>query len=90
MMNGRDLIIYILKNNLEDKPVFENGKFLGFMTEHEAALKLEVGIATIRAWVMLKNIESITVGDKIYIPADVKIPEEKPRLVKDGVAYYVR
>lgn len=90
MMTGRDLILYILKNNLEDKPVFENGRILGFMTMHEAAAKLNVGIATMRAWVDLKRIESVTIGDAIYIPADVELPEEKPRFVKDGIAYYVR
>ena len=88
MMTGRDLIIYILKNNLEDKPVFEDGKLLGFLTMGEAAVKLEVGIAIIRAWVDLKMIESIRLGDTIYIPSDVTVPNEKPQVV-NGVEFYV-
>lgn len=35
-MTGRDLILYILMNNLEDEPVFEEGKFIGFVTDVEA------------------------------------------------------
>lgn len=89
-MTGRDLIIYILNNNLEDRPVFENGKILGFMTVAEAAEKLNVGTATVRAWTDLKYIESIRIGEQIYIPADVENRLGKPVLVKDGVAYYTR
>ena len=50
-MKGRDLILYILANGLEDEPVFENGRLLGFMTLDEAALKFEVGAATVRVWI---------------------------------------
>ena len=67
-MTGRDLIIYILKNNLEDKPVFENGRLLGFMREVEAAVKFEVGIATIKAWVEMGILHGIKIGNEIYIP----------------------
>ena len=69
-MTGRDLIIYILKNNLEDKPVFENGKLLGFLTIDEAAFKFGVGPATIKVWYTLKVLEGIEIGEEIYIPAD--------------------
>lgn len=46
-MTGRDLIIYILANGLEDEEVFQDGKFIGFVTAGEAAAKLGVGVATI-------------------------------------------
>ena len=69
-MTGRDLIIYILKNGLEDKPVFEDGKFIGFVTTEEAAVKKQVGQATILAWVDLGFVESVTVKPDIYIPVD--------------------
>ncbi len=69
-MTGRDLIIYILKNGLEDEPVFENGKFIGFVTTEEAALKKQVGQATIQAWVDLGFMEGVTVKPGIYIPVD--------------------
>lgn len=69
-MTGRDLIIYILKNGLEDKPVFKDGKFIGFVTTEEAAVKKQVGQATILAWVDLGFMEGVTVSPGVYIPVD--------------------
>ena len=69
-MTGRDLIIYILKNGLEDKPVFKDGKFIGFATTEEAAVKKQVGQATILAWVDLGFMEGVTVKPGVYIPVD--------------------
>ena len=68
-MTGRDLILYILANGLEDEPVFEDGKFIGFVTIGEAAEKLGVGIATVSVWISQKRLEGAVVGDTIYIPA---------------------
>lgn len=48
-MTGRDLIIYILENSLEDEPVFKDGKFIGFITDAEAAVRLKTGISTLAA-----------------------------------------
>ena len=73
-MTGRDLIIYILQNNLEDKPVFDNDKILGFMTVSEAAVKFEVGPATINLWIRLGYIPYICVGGSFYIPGNVVKP----------------
>lgn len=75
-MTGRDLIIYILAHGLEDEPVFENGRFIGFMTAEEAAVKMNVGIMTIRIWVGLGQLRGITIGENLYIPADAKSPME--------------
>lgn len=66
-MTGRDLIIYILTNNLEDEPVFMDKGFLNLMSEAEAAAKMEVGVATIRALVELGAIKGIRLGNEIYI-----------------------
>lgn len=71
-MTGRDLIIYILANGLEDEPVFKDGKFIGFITTGEAAVKCNVGIATIHAWIKQKKIEGILVNEGLYIPGDFK------------------
>lgn len=69
-MTGRDLIIYILQNNLEDKPVFEDGKLLNLMTLQEAALKFGVGTATVEFWFRANMIKGVVVGENIYILAD--------------------
>lgn len=72
-MLGRDLIIYILQNNLEDSPVFEDGKILGFLTDEEAAVKFGVGSATVKIWVELDMLDGVKIGDRLYIPANAKL-----------------
>lgn len=72
-MTGRDLIIYILQNNLEDTPVFEDGKLLGFMTIEEAAVKFGYGPETIKVWVQLNYISCLKIGNVILIPIDAEI-----------------
>jgi hypothetical protein len=69
-MTGRDLIVYILNNNLENEPVFKDGKFIGFITPMEAAVKTGVGIATIYAWITQGRLDCLVIGGVIYIPAD--------------------
>ena len=60
-MTGRELIIYILENRLEDK------KISWFMTVEEAAVKFKVGVETVKVWYSLGFISGITIGDTIYI-----------------------
>ena len=74
-MTGKDLIIYILENDLEDEPVFQHGKFIGFVTAGEVAEKLEVGVATVYVWVYQKRLDGILIGGTLYIPADYKLRE---------------
>lgn len=73
-MTGRDIIIYILKNGYEDEPIFKNGKLIGFYSIPEAAAMCNVGTATIKTWIKNKQIESVTIGDLVLIPGDVKPP----------------
>ena len=67
-MTGRDLIIYIMENKLEDELVLDGNRLLGFMTAQEAALKYNVGVATIKLWYELKIISGVKVGEEIFIP----------------------
>lgn len=71
-MTGRDLIIYILENDLEDEEIFKDGKPIGFLTEDEVAIELEVGLATVKTMISLGVLEGITIGNKIYIRGDYK------------------
>ena len=73
-MTGRDLIIYILQNNLEDKEVFENGKLLDFMTDSEAAKKFDVGLYTVRCWVERKQLPGVIFETPCFIPANAVSP----------------
>ena len=48
--------------------------FLGFLNEMEAAVKFEVGVATIRIWVDQGMLPGILIGDRIYVPANAEKP----------------
>lgn len=72
-MTGRELILYILANGLENEPIFKDGKFIGFMTVEEAAEKMNVGVATIHAWLSQKRIDGVSVGNAIYIPVNFEL-----------------
>lgn len=72
-MTCKDLIAYILANDLENEPVFKDGAFVGFITAGEAAVRMNVGLATICVWVAQKRLEGILIGDVLYIPADCKL-----------------
>ena len=67
-MTGKELIMFILTNNLEDEELIVDGKFVGFMNEEEAAVKFEVGISTIKMWHNLGMIKGFKVCDTLYIP----------------------
>lgn len=61
-MTGRDLVIHILSNNLEDADISEM-----FITEEEAAVRCKVGVATLKAWASMGIIHYISINDKKYI-----------------------
>lgn len=65
-MTGRDLILYILSNKLEDEPVFKDGKFIGFITVPEAAERMNVGVNTINAWIAQGRLDHILI-DHTYL-----------------------
>ena len=67
-MTGKDLMLYILQNDLLEVPVFKDGHFLDCLTIPDAAVHYQVGEATIRTWVSLNMIKSIQIGDNVYIP----------------------
>jgi hypothetical protein len=75
-MTGRDLIIYILSNGLEDRPIYENGNLLGFITPEEAAEKFNVGVPTVYIWVDLDMLDGVRIGDDLYIPFNASIRTE--------------
>ena len=65
-MTGRDLILYILENNLENEQVIKDGVFIWLMNEIEAAAKFNVGVATIRAWYVYGKLDGILIGGQLY------------------------
>lgn len=75
-MTGRELIIYILQNGLEDEEIVVDGKFLGLLTPEEAAVRANVGTGTIYTWIALGKLPYIKVHGLIYIPANFEPPFE--------------
>lgn len=73
-MTGKELIIYILQNNLENEEILKDGRFIGFITEEEAAVKFDVGLGTIRAWYMMGYIKGTMDGDKLFLFSNIKDP----------------
>ena len=69
-MTGRELIIYIMENNLENEPMFVDGVFVGFIPVDEAAKKLDVGVETIKALVKLGRLTGVTISNELYILPD--------------------
>lgn len=68
-MTGRELILYILSNGLEDEPVFKDGTFLGFLTIRKAAEKMNVGMQTVHTWISLGRIKgAIKLDNEWLIP----------------------
>lgn len=65
-MTGRDLILYILQNHLEDEIVIKDGIFVWLMDEEEAAVKFNVGISMIRAWYACGMLSGTKIGDRLY------------------------
>ena len=69
-MTGRDLILYILENKLEDKPVNEVCCLKNFMTVEQAAAKYNVGVESVKVWFAMGALSGIQIGDTIYISPD--------------------
>lgn len=69
-MTGRDLIIYILENHLEDELMFEDGRIPGFISIGEAAEKMNVGLATVLTLINREKLKCVVIGNALYIPSN--------------------
>lgn len=77
-MTGKELIIYILTNDLENEEVINaDGIFVGFMGEKEAATKFGVGVATVRAWYTCGYLKGFAVGDSIFFLRNAPDPRSE-------------
>ena len=71
-MTGREMIIFILENHLEDQEIIQDGKLVGFLTVEEVAIKFEVGVETARVWADRGIIDSVMLNGEFYIPVDAE------------------
>lgn len=72
LVTGRDLIVYILENRLEDKPIFENNTFIGFVLAEEVAVSLGVGVETVKTMHKLGFIDGVEINGELLIFANEK------------------
>ena len=88
-MTGKELILYILENDLENEVVIKDGVFIWLMDEKEAAVKFDVGVATIRAWYVCGQLDGTKIGDHLYFLRNVKDPRvrENTDINADGNAH---
>lgn len=73
-MTGRELIVYILENHLEDEEIVQDGKYIGFKSLTEVAEETGVGVETVRIWCVLKQIPYTIIGGAYCIPGNYKPP----------------
>lgn len=71
-MTGRELIMFILANHLEDKDIFADGKIAGLLTPGEYAAKMNVGPETVRVWALTGMLDSVVLYGTLYIPANAR------------------
>ena len=69
-MTGRELIIHILKNGLENEDIFKDGKIVGLKTLSEVAERYGVGVETVRIWISLGRLDSVEIFGMIFVPAN--------------------
>ena len=72
-MTGKDLILYILQNDLEN----EEMDIRWFLTESEVAVKFEVGLQTVRAWYALGLIPAFEIGGELYFLKNTQDPRKR-------------
>lgn len=72
-MTCKELMLYILANDLENELVFDHGRFIGFMTIDEVALQMNIGIAAVCALIEQEMLDHICVGNALFVPANFKV-----------------
>lgn len=66
-MTGRELMIYILENNLEDESVIENGRIIGLKSVEEVAVEMNYGVETVKALVDMGALKGVKIDGGYYI-----------------------
>lgn len=75
-MTGKELIVYILQNDLENEIVIKDGIFVWLMNEEEAAVKFGVGVAQVKAWYVCGMLNGTKIGDHLYFLRNVSDPRK--------------
>lgn len=78
-MTGKELILYILQNDLENEVVIKDGIFVWLMDEEETAARFNVGVETVRAWYICGYISGTKIGDRLYFLRNIGDPRKDDR-----------
>ena len=84
-MTGKEMILYILENNLEDSEIFKDGRFLDFLTVSEAAVKFNVGEATAKTWLEPRLLDGLQTGKVYYIPRTSEPSDKMLKYLNDDI-----
>lgn len=72
-IKGKDLVLAIIEHDLLDIVMCEDARKIGLYTPTEAAEKFDVGIETVKAWVLTGKLKAFNIKDATLI----KIPDKK-------------
>ena len=79
-ITGKDIVMFILKHDLEDVEFnFDIDDFGEFMTVEKAAVKLGVSTTSINDMIKLGIIDYIAIGENIYLHKDIDLKQLKRR-----------
>lgn len=78
-MTGKDLIIYILRNNLENEELLSTGLKPLLMTTNQAAIKWGCGPSTVKAMIEMQRVRGTKIGDEYFVFAFEPNPFEKQK-----------
>lgn len=70
-MTGKEVILYILQNNLENEVILKDNFFFNCINEKEVAIKFEVGIATVKTWYERGLLPGVKLGNSIFFSRDI-------------------
>lgn len=73
-MTGKEIVLYILQNDLEDSEFVLTDMF---MSDRKAAEKFDVGIETVRLWFALGQLRGVRIDDHVLIFKSAKDPRKE-------------
>ena len=81
-MTGKELMMAIIENDMEDEDIFGDKGLFGFLhvkllPVEQVALRYRVGVETVHAWCLLGRMKEIRIGGKIYILMEDKDNEQR-------------
>lgn len=75
-MTGKELMLYILENDLLDEEIIQDCVPIFLMSIEEAAAKFNVGPSTIQAWTLDEKIKYEYINDRVYIYCNATDPRK--------------